>query len=87
MPDLTLGPGPAWIDPEAPQCPHHGQMRQDFARDLWTCAGWDGEGCDHTVRNEDLEPRYIGIAGPVTIHFAEPPRITMELQAGPDPGT
>jgi hypothetical protein len=66
MADLTLGPGPIWISPE-PRCPVHGQMREDLAASAWTCAGWDGEGCDHVVRNEDREPVLIGIAGPMTI--------------------
>lgn len=66
MADLQLGPGPVWIMPEQ-ACPVHGQMREDFARDSWTCAGWDGEGCDHVVRNEDRELVRIGVAGPMTI--------------------
>lgn len=71
MADLLLGPGPAWIIPE-PECPVHGRMREDFARDRWACAGWDGEGCEHVVRNEDRESVYIGIASPMTIHMEVP---------------
>lgn len=44
-------------------------MREDFARDTWTCAGWDGEGCGYAVRNEDREPVHIGTAGPVTLRI------------------
>lgn len=59
MAELIMGPGPAYIAAE-PRCPVHGQMREDFATDTWTCAGWDGEGCEHTVRNEDRELVRIG---------------------------
>src|SRR5579859_5021422 len=69
--DLMPGPGTVWIQPE-PRCPVHGQMRLDFARDTWTCAGWDGEGCDHAVRSEDLELLRIGIAVPVRIRLEVP---------------
>jgi hypothetical protein len=55
-----------------PRCPAHstpgdatsGVMRFVFETDTWTCRGWDGEGCDHTVRNEDLELTYLGETGP-----------------------
>lgn len=73
MANRILGAGPAWIAAE-PRCPVHGQMREDFARDTWTCAGFDGEGCDHVVRNEDRELVLIGTAGPV--------RISMTLDGG-----
>lgn len=68
MADLLLGPGPAWIMPE-PRYPVHGQMREDFETDTWTCAGWDGEGCGHAVRNEDREQVLIGTAGPMRIRM------------------
>lgn len=71
MADLLLGPGPAYIMPE-PECPVHGQMRENFARDSWTCAGFDGEGCGHVVRNEDRELMHIGTAGPMTIKMEIP---------------
>lgn len=66
MADLVLGPGVMVIAPE-PRCPKHGAMREDFARDLWTCAGWDGEGCGYTVQNEDRETAEIDWAGPLVI--------------------
>jgi hypothetical protein len=69
MADLLLGTGPAYIMPE-PRCPEHGQMRLDPGRDTWTCAGWDGEGCDHAVRCADVKPVPIGFAGPVRIRLA-----------------
>lgn len=57
---IQSGAGQAYIK-SAPRCPvHHGQMREDFAMDQWTCAGWDGEGCDHVVRNEDVPWVHIG---------------------------
>jgi hypothetical protein len=65
MADLVFGGGMVFIVPE-PKCPVHGQMREDFAGDRWICAGWDGEGCDHVARNEDLEAVRIA-AGPVRI--------------------
>lgn len=29
-------------------------------RVLWTCAGWDGEGCEHEVDGADIPWRDIG---------------------------
>jgi hypothetical protein len=66
MAEMILGSGPIYIAAE-PRCPVHGQMRENFETDTWTCAGWDGEGCDHVVRNEDREPVHIGTAGPMRI--------------------
>lgn len=46
--------GLVWIGPAGePQCPVHGQMHQDFAKDWWTCAGYDGEGCGYQVTAEE----------------------------------
>jgi hypothetical protein len=64
--ELILGSGPAYLAAE-PRCPVHGQMREDFAADSWTCAGWDGEGCGHAVRNEDRELVRFATAGPMRI--------------------
>jgi hypothetical protein len=36
-----------------PRCPTHGQMNEDLPRDLWMCHGYDGEGCNYTVTNEE----------------------------------
>lgn len=66
MADLLFGSGPVYIAAD-PRCPVHGQMREDFAADSWTCAGFDGEGCDHVIRNEDRELTQIAIAGPMRI--------------------
>lgn len=38
-----------------PRCPVHGRMSLDFPVDKWICHGWDGEGCDHVVRMEDMD--------------------------------
>ena len=38
-----------------PRCPVHGQMHLDFVIDTYTCHGFDGEGCGHRVRMEDLD--------------------------------
>jgi hypothetical protein len=50
-----------WVAP-IPKCPVHnaraGTMRLDFAMDTWVCRGWDGEGCDHQVREEDRHHQY-----------------------------
>lgn len=46
--------GEVWFA-SRPRCPVHGQMRYDLAACRWSCAGWDGEGCDHTVAGEELE--------------------------------
>ena len=42
-----------WFAP-APTCPVHGPMRHDFARCAWRCAGFDGEGCDQVVTDEEV---------------------------------
>jgi hypothetical protein len=48
-----------WVQP--PACPvHKGPMRYDPVMSRWECRGWDGEGCGHTVRDEDLERGEIG---------------------------
>jgi hypothetical protein len=36
-----------------PECPTHGQMNEDLPRDKWICHGYDGEGCDYIVTNEE----------------------------------
>lgn len=38
----------------APKCPVHGKMFESFERDRWVCHGFDGEGCDYIVNNEDI---------------------------------
>ena len=57
--------GSVWM--KSPQrCPVHGQMR--MSRDvpasqvLWTCAGWDGEGCGYFVQADDVPWVHIGEA-------------------------
>jgi hypothetical protein len=52
MVNLKSGNGQVALEPS---CPVHGRMSLDFARDSWVCHGWDGEGCDHVVRMEDME--------------------------------
>ena len=60
-----MGEAKLWSAPQ-PRCPVHGQMHFDFPVDRWTCPGWDGEGCDHTVRSEDQDWTYLGTTdGPV----------------------
>jgi hypothetical protein len=63
----------AWFAP-LPRCPEHGQMsRRSETRPLsggmslitrteWICHGWDGEGCDHRVPDEDLDWQPLGEA-------------------------
>jgi|HubBroStandDraft_2_1064218.scaffolds.fasta_scaffold11006_7 hypothetical protein len=36
------------------RCDQHGPMRYQMARDWWTCAGFDGEGCPVMVRAETI---------------------------------
>jgi hypothetical protein len=36
-----------------PRCPVHGQMHEDFAFFWWVCHGYDGEGCDYVVTDEE----------------------------------
>lgn len=49
-----------------PTCPQHGRMRlHGIPPDelVWTCAGFDGEGCGHTILNNDVE--WV-LVGPIT---------------------
>ena len=48
-----------------PRCPVHGKMHLDFPADTWTCRGFDGEGCEHRVRTEDLD--WLPLSGPGVI--------------------
>jgi hypothetical protein len=41
--------GPA----EGPRCPTHGQMHFDLPCDKYVCRGFDGEGCEYEVTNEE----------------------------------
>jgi hypothetical protein len=43
-----------------PRCPVHGQMQYLDTESRWTCAGFDGEGCDHTVTDEELAWQPLG---------------------------
>jgi hypothetical protein len=43
-----------------PTCPTHGQMRENFQADRWECAGYDGEGCEYQVSNEDVPRTVLG---------------------------
>jgi hypothetical protein len=50
-----------------PRCPVHGQMTHRMetepaiegvriiTRSWWACHGWDGEDCEHTVDDADLD--------------------------------
>lgn len=35
-------------------CRQHGPMRHDFARDAYTCKGYDGEGCGRQAGNQEI---------------------------------
>jgi hypothetical protein len=56
-----------WIS-KMPRCPVHGQMKEDLPRDLWMCVGYDGEGCDFEVTNEEWFATFktIGTLGEIT---------------------
>lgn len=64
MADLYVAP--------IPECPVHGKMHHDFARNQWICHGFDGEGCDHVVRCEDLGWEHIGEAENVSFTGLRP---------------
>jgi hypothetical protein len=51
---------------EVPSCGVHGPMKYRFKMCLWTCPGWDGEGCDDTpdVTDEERYYRSLGTAEP-----------------------
>jgi hypothetical protein len=42
-------------------------MRYDEAMCQWRCAGFDGEGCDRVVTDEEIEWRHLGRIGPVSV--------------------
>ena len=66
---IISGPGSLYVRPE-PRCPTHGQMKRRVACDpapdggtvveAWTCAGFDGEGCDHVRLGSDVPWTYLG---------------------------
>jgi hypothetical protein len=37
-----------------PVCPIHGRMQHRFITCLWVCNGYDGEGCEWRVTDEQL---------------------------------
>jgi hypothetical protein len=45
--------GEMYIAP-IPHCPTHGQMSHHVGLAAWICHGFDGEGCDYTVREQDM---------------------------------
>jgi hypothetical protein len=46
--------GIIYIAPEeGPRCPTHGQMHYDLPCDRWECHGYDGEGCEYKVTQEE----------------------------------
>jgi hypothetical protein len=49
-------------------------MSYAFAADSWVCHGFDGEGCQHTVRCEDMDWQPIG--------YADIPPGTFDLSQG-----
>jgi hypothetical protein len=60
-----------------PRCPVHGAMRMSREvpppQVLWTCHGWDGEGCGHSVRGEDIPWQHIGDVKSWTLRMAQDP--------------
>lgn len=73
--NIELGPGTAYIGP-LPRCPAHGQMHHDFRSCQWVCPGWDGEGCDYVVTDEEV----IRDAKPIGTTFGG----AIELKVWPD---
>jgi len=45
---------------DPPDCPTHGKMKLDFARNQYICVGFDGEGCEHIVLAEGVPWKIIG---------------------------
>jgi len=44
-----------------PICPEHkGLMRHSLSMSRWECRGFDGEGCEHIVTDEEMEWKYLG---------------------------
>jgi hypothetical protein len=52
-----------------PECPEHGTMShiqpppgedRVWPPAHWVCHGWDGEGCDHTVTDDELDWTVVG---------------------------
>jgi hypothetical protein len=52
-----------------PKCPKHGQMKEDLTRDLWMCAGYDGEGCDYTMTMEEWYATFRALGTIDEIHW------------------
>lgn len=51
--------GEAWYAPH-PRCPEHGKMsprREPDGEMRYHCPGWDGEGCDYVVGEDELDWR------------------------------
>ena len=68
-----------------PRCPVHGKMRMGNVpppRVLWTCAGFDGEGCDYEVDGNDIPWEHIGYAD--RIEFTAPAREDGSIIRTPD---
>jgi hypothetical protein len=60
---MPIEPGQSeiWVAP-LPRCPAHGGMHYDAPHCQWVCHGWDGEGCDHVVGDDQLAYERAGTA-------------------------
>lgn len=68
----ATGPSEVWVAP-LPRCPTHGGMHYDAKAYTWVCHGWDGEGCPHTVTDEQLVYERAGTTEtPVTTITPDP---------------
>lgn len=67
---ITLGPSQVYVLPW-PRCPAHGQMQRQQDSGDWTCAGFDGEGCDEQVSDREWQahPQHAGTMDPITLHI------------------
>ena len=73
----------AWFA-TVPRCPVHGQLSRRtetkptgggmslIVRTWWACAGWDGEGCDYQIADEDLDWQLLGNAEAIQLEWSVP---------------
>jgi len=62
---LHIQPGGQVFAAPLPRCPTHGQMSRGEGH--WVCHGFDGEGCDYEVTDEDADWQYIGTVDSITL--------------------
>lgn len=73
-PSPDFGSGEVYILPR-PRCPTHGYLTHHST--AWTCPGYDGEGCPHTVTDAEhfTTARHLGTLEPT--EKTSPPAATI----------